>query len=438
MRQAGALITGSRGQNVPDPAAERPPLRVAYMTGEYLRLSPFVFIHREIAALRALGCEIHTFSIRGLRDPGEAVNPEQRSEAEHTYFVLPVSPFRLLATHLSWLLRSPSRYGRALRLAWSIRPPGLRALLLQLAYFLEAALVATRMREEGLTHLHNHFASSSGTVAMLAAEIGGFSYSISEHGPHIFFSPEWWRLDEKFKRALFVCCLSNFCRSQIMMYTPVERWNRLHIVHCGVNPEEYTLRQHTGRGTRLVFTGRLSEMKGLPIVFEAIARLRRDWPDLVLSLAGDGPDRDLLASRIQALGIQDHVRMLGYRSSEQIRDLLRESDVFVLPSFAEGVPVVLMEAMAGGVPVVATRIAGIPELVEDDVSGLLVPPGDPDCLAAAIERLVADAALRDRLGQAGRAVIERDFDTNREAAWLRTIMLRALDGDVASVRPARV
>jgi len=405
------------------------------MTGEYLRLSPFVFIHREIAGLRALGCKIETFSIRGLRDSGEVVNPEQASEAERTYCVLPVSPFRLLAVHFTLIFRSPARYGRALRLAWSTRPPGLRALLLQLAYFLEAGLVATRMRELGITHLHNHFASSSGTVAMLAAELGDFSFSISEHGPHIFFAANWWHLEEKFKRALFVCCISNFCRSQIMMYTPVDRWNRLHIVHCGVDPTEYHPRRHVGRGSRLLFTGRLSEMKGIPILLNAIAALKESWPDLVLELAGDGPDRELIEAEIARLGIGQHVRLLGYQSSEQVRELLRHTDVFVLPSFAEGVPVVLMEAMASGVPVVATRIAGVPELVDDGVSGLLTPPGDSTALVRAIDRLLADGTLRERLARAGRAVIEREFDTRTETAWLRTIMRKALAGDIAPMRP---
>jgi glycosyltransferase involved in cell wall biosynthesis len=405
------------------------------MTGEYLRLSPFVFIHREVTGLRSLGCEIETFSIRGLHDSSEAVNPEQRSEAERTYCVLPVSPFRVASVHLSLLVRSPARYGRALRLAWATRPPGLRALLLQLAYFLEAGLVAARMRELGLGHLHNHFASSSGTVAMLAAELGDFSFSISEHGPHIFFTADWWRLEEKFTRALFVCCISNFCRSQIMMYTPVDRWNRLHIVHCGVDPGEYHVRRHSGRGSRLLFTGRLSEMKGIPILLSAIATLKDSWPELIVDLAGDGPDRGVIEAEIQRLGIAEHVRILGYQSSEQVRELLRHADVFVLPSFAEGVPVVLMEAMASGVPVIATRIAGIPELVEDGVSGLLTAPGDSAALVAAIDRLLSDGALRERLARAGRAVIEGEFDTKSEAAWLHRIMTQALKGEIASIRP---
>jgi glycosyltransferase involved in cell wall biosynthesis len=386
-----------------------------------------MFIYREVDGLRRLGVHVETISIRGLQDASEAVSEEQRTEAAQTYCVLPAPAFRTLATHLGLLLRSPGRYFSALRLAWATRPPGLKALLLQFAYFIEAGLVAARMRERQLTHLHNHFASSSGTVAMLAAELGGFTFSLTEHGPAIFFAPGWWRVDEKFKRALFVNCISHFCRSQIMIYTPPQRWERLHIIHCGVDPAEFTMTRHSGRGSRLLFTGRIAAVKGLPVLFEALAKIKDCWPDVVLSLAGGGPDRALLEQMAARLGIEQHIRFLGYQSAEQVRGLLLETDVFVMSSFAEGVPVVLMEAMATGVPVIATRIAGVAELVEEGVSGYLTPPGDPDMLAQRLETLLSDGALRGRFGVAGRAKVEAEFDIHGEMAKLRDILEAALD-----------
>jgi len=406
------------------------------MTGEYLRLSPFVFIHREVSALRRLGFHVETISIRGLADASEAVNDVQREEAASTFVVLPPSIGRLLGSHARLLWRSPDRWLRALRLAWSTRPPGPAALFRQLAYFAEAGIVAERMRERGLVHLHNHFASSSGTVAMLAAELGGFTFSISEHGPDIFYAPQWWRLDAKFSRALFVACISHFCRSQVLIWTPVERWHRVHIVHCGVEPAEFASRVHHGHGRRLLFTGRLAGVKGVPVLLEALVRLRREHPGVELALAGDGPDRALLEAEAQRLGIADRVRFLGYQSSDHVRSLLQETDVFVLPSFAEGVPVVLMEAMASGVPVVSTRVAGVAELVEHGVSGFVVPPGDVDALAGAIDALLADPELRTRFAAAGRLTIEREFDVRREAAWLGDVLSAALDGAVLPLRPA--
>jgi colanic acid/amylovoran biosynthesis glycosyltransferase len=405
------------------------------MTGEYLRLSPFVFIHREVAALRRLGFHVETFTIRGLADSSEAVNDAQREEAATTFVVLPPAIGRLLGSHARLLARSPDRWLRALRLAWSTRPPGPAALFRQLAYFAEAGVVAERMRERGLVHLHNHFASSSGTVAMLAAEMGGFTFSISEHGPDIFYAPEWWRLDAKFSRALFVACISHFCRSQVLIWTPVGRWHRVHIVHCGVDPAAYTPRIHRGRGRRLLFTGRLAGVKGVPILLEALARFRNEHADVELALAGDGPDRTRLEAEAQRLGVGDRVRFPGYQSSDHVRSLLQETDVFVLPSFAEGVPVVLMEAMASGVPVVSTRVAGVAELVEQGVSGFVVPPGDVVALTDAIDALLADAELRGRFGAAGRRTIEREFDVAREAAWLGEVLSSALDGVVLPLRP---
>lgn len=405
------------------------------MTGEYLRLSPFVFIHREVSALRRQGFHVETFSIRGLADSSEAVNDAQREEAKTTFVVLPPSVARLVGSHVRALVRSPGRWLRTLRLAWSTRPPGPAALFRQLAYFAEAGVVAERMRERDLVHLHNHFASSSGTVAMLAAEMGGFTFSISEHGPDIFYAPEWWRLDAKFSRALFVACISHFCRSQVLIWTPLDRWHRVHIVHCGVDPASYPPRIHRGRGRRLLFTGRLAGVKGVPVLLEALARLRDKHPGVELALAGDGPDRAQLEAEAQRLGLADRVRFLGYQSSDRVRSLLQETDVFVLPSFAEGVPVVLMEAMASGVPVVSTRVAGVAELVEHGVSGFVVPPGDVVGLADAIDGLLADAELRGRLGAAGRRTIEREFDVAHEAAWLGDVLSSALDGVVLPLRP---
>jgi colanic acid/amylovoran biosynthesis glycosyltransferase len=405
------------------------------MTGEYLRLSPFVFIHREVSALRRLGFDVETFTIRGLRDAGEAVNPAQREEADRIFVVLPPSVGRLLGAHARLIRHAPGRWVRALGLAWSTRPPGLAALLRQLAYFAEAGIVADRMHERHLIHLHNHFASSSGTVAMLAAALGGFTFSLSEHGPDIFWAPEWWRLDAKFSRALFVACISHFCRSQVLIWTPVDRWDRAPIVHCGVEPSEYTVRSHHGRGRHLLFTGRLARVKGVPVALAALASLRAHYPDLVLRLAGDGPLRAALEAEARRLGVAECVHFLGYQSSEQVRALLQDTDVFVLPSFAEGLPVVLMEAMASGVPVVTTRVAGVAELVEDGVSGFVVPPGDGEALTRALDTLLGDAELRTRFGAAGRLMVEREFDVGREAAWLGSVFSSALAGAAPGLRP---
>ncbi len=402
--------------------------RIAYMTGEYLRVSPFVFIYREITALREAGIHVETITVRGLPE-SECVSPEQKQERQTTYVLAPFPLVALAKAHGRLKFTSPLRYLRAFRLAMATRQPGFKGLLYQFAYFLEAGLVVEYMRTRGLTHLHNHLGDSSCTVAMLAAALGGFSFSFSLHGPGIFFEPYRWRLDAKLARADFVCCISHFCRSQAMIWTPPDRWDRLHIIHCGVDPALFTTKLHKGNGKRLIFIGRLAAVKGVPILLEAVARLRAEQPDIQLVLAGDGPDRDWLQRKAVERGIADNVRITGYLSQEQVREELSASDIFVMASFAEGVPVVLMEAMASGLPVVATRIAGIAELVDDGISGYLTSPGDVSALVQRIQTLVDDADLRNRMGQAGRNTVETAFNSAKEAEKLREILVSALRKD---------
>jgi glycosyltransferase involved in cell wall biosynthesis len=409
-------------------------LRIAYMTGVYPRATD-TFIQREVAALRQRGVHVQTFS---LRPPGdkEIVGPEQEAEREGTYYVQPPRLLRLIKAHVAMLLGGPGRYLGALRTALLVRAPGLKSLAWQLAYFAEAGVVAHEMRRAGLVHLHNHFSNSSCSVAILVAQMGGTSFSFTMHGPAEFYEPKYWRIDEKIRRARFVACISHFARSQAMVFAPQEHWAKLHVVHCGVSPELFSPARHEGRGKRLLFVGRLAAVKGLPVLLDAFARLAKDRPELKLMLAGDGPDRAKLEAQAKELGVAGRIEFLGYQSQAQVRQLLQNTDVFVMASFAEGVPVVLMEAMAAGVPVVATRVAGVPELVEDGVSGYLVPPAEPGALADNVAALLDDAELRNRLGAAGRAKVEREFNITAEAEKLCQVMTAALGGNISAGAPA--
>ncbi|MCC1491149.1 glycosyltransferase [Cognatishimia sp. F0-27] len=397
--------------------------KLAYLTGEYPRASD-TFIQREVAALRAMGHDVLTCSIR-TTGPEHLVGPEQREEHARTFKVLDAAkrPLALLGAHLRWL-RNPARYASALRLAWKTASKGVMGRLYNLIYFAEAGILAAHLQEHGVTHLHNHIAKSSCTVAMLASALSGIPYSFTIHGPDIFFEPHHWRIDEKTRRARFVACISEFCRSQLMCFADQDDWRRLHIVHCGVDPMRYATAPHTGQ--HVVFVGRLAGVKGLPVLLEALHAL--DMPGLRVSLVGDGPDRAALEAECARLGLADRVSFLGYRSQSEVAELLAEADVFVLPSFAEGVPVVLMEALASGVPVVCTRIAGVAELVEQDQSGVLVPPGDSAALAAAMQRLLADPHLRRLMGAAGQARVREAFAIQTEAARLSMLFEQYQDG----------
>lgn len=407
-------------------------MRIAYLTGEYPRATD-TFIQREVAALREQGIDVFTFSVR--RTGAEhIVGPEQQAEADRTFYILPPNPLNLLLAHLTLLVSSPKRYLQAVKLAWNTHQEGIRGTLYQLFYFLEAGIVAHQIKKRQIQHLHNHFPDSSGTVAMLAAELGGFSFSFTMHGPYIFFEPLRWRLDEKLKRALFVCCISYFCRSQGMIFAPMEQWKRMHIVHCGVDPALFEQVSHHQIGTRLLYTGRLAAVKGLPILLESLVALKTTHANVLLTVVGDGPDRAQLEQMTAQLGLTENVKFVGYQSQAKVRQYMQETDVFVLPSFAEGVPVSLMEALAAGVPVVTTQIAGVSELVENGVSGYLVPPGNTALLAERIAALLADPQLRTQFGAAGRAKIEQEFNIHNEAGWLCQIMMAALEGKVETIR----
>ncbi len=408
-------------------------MKIAYLTGEYPRATD-TFIQREIAGLRKLGLEVFTSSIRRTGSE-HLVGDEQRLEQAATFHVLETArnPLKLLKAHLRQLRDSPAHYVRALRLAISTAPAGLKGLLFNLFYFGEAGLFAEKMREWDVDHLHNHIATSSCTVAMLASELTGTPYSFTLHGPDIFFEPKRWRLDEKIAKARFVSCISHFCRSQAMMFSDPSHWQKLHIVHCGVEPERYASMTKAPGQRSLLFVGRLAAVKGLPVLLDAMRSLSDTG--VTLQVIGDGPDRKALEALSQEYDLTDRVTFLGYRSQSEVSELLANADALVLPSFAEGVPVVLMEAMAAARPVIATQVAGVSELVETGISGLLCPPGDAQAMASAIRHVVEDTKAAERMGEAGRAAVISEFNADIEAARLVTLLDGYFTGQVPALRP---
>ncbi len=390
---------------------------IAYLTGEYPKVS-HTFILREVQALRAAGHEVHTFTARRAH-PKDVVGDDQQAEQARTMSLVETArraPGRVLAAHARALLRDPRGWFSTLALAWRTRPAGGKALLWQLFYFIEAGLLADELKRKGVVHLHNHFANSSCSVAMLTSALSGIPYSFTLHGPAIFFEPMHWRLDEKIARARFVACISHFSRSQAMLFSDQAHWSKLRIVHCGVTPDHYGTKPRESYGKRVVFVGRLAAVKGVPLLLDAFAALREKHPDAHLTIVGDGPDRAALETRAQDM--RDAVTFLGYQPQDAVAGILEEADMLVLASFAEGVPVVLMEAMASRIPVIASQVAGVGELVKDGENGFLVSPGDVITLTDRLDRLLSDPALCADMGRAGRSQVEADFDLHREANWL--------------------
>lgn len=405
--------------------------RLAYLTSLYPAAS-HTFILREVTALRALGFEVETCSMR-RPDAIHLIGPEEEEALGTTFYVVaagrnPVTLFRALGAALA----APGRLVRALGLAWRTAPPGLRGGLKQVFYLAEAMILARHLKARGIGHLHNHFADPSANVAMLTSALSGIPFSYTLHGPAELYEPEKWQLREKTARAAFVVCISHFARSQAMYFSDPAHWPKIHIVHCGVLPERYD-RPAPPRpaGTHLVFVGRLTPIKGLRVLIEAFAEARRTRPDLHLTLIGDGDDRAHLERQAAPLGAA--VTFAGFQSQDGVAAALAAADIFVLPSFAEGLPVVLMEALAAARPVICTQVAGVGDLVEEGVSGFLVPPGDAVTLAERIGRLADDPALRRAMGARGRETVRAEFDVRHEAARLGSLFSGKRPGEI---RPA--
>jgi glycosyltransferase involved in cell wall biosynthesis len=403
-------------------------MRIGYLASHYPAVS-HAFVLREVEALRRLGVEVETFSIHRAPE-SELLSGADRAAAATTFAVIPPRLGDIFGAHFAALTSRPARYIRTLvRALWRARP-GLRGRLWGLFYFAEAMPVWREAERRQVRHLHAQFADVATDVALLVAHFGGdgWSWSMAVHGPVEFYDVHLNRLPEKIRRARFTQAISYFGRSQLMTIAEEDSWDRIHVVRCGVDLSTYSPdgRTQSIGPPQLLCVGRLVHLKGQSLLIEALAGLVSRGLDARLTLVGKGPKRAELEQLARRRGVADRVRFAGAVGQDEIRDIYRSADVFCLPSMAEGLPVVLMEAMALELPVVATRIMGIPELVEEGRTGLLVTPGRLDELTDALARLIADPGLRTRLGRAGRSKVVAEFDVDRSARQLREILAAAL------------
>jgi colanic acid/amylovoran biosynthesis glycosyltransferase len=393
-------------------------LKLAYLINTYPRAS-HSFIRREVQALERLGWEVHRFAMRSALS--ELVDPADIAEDARTEHVLKAGAWGVAKVALGWMVRRPARAFSALRLAWRC---GVAAndRFRHLVYLAEAGVIAQRCYDLRIPHLHAHFGTNSTTVAMLAQALGGPSFSFTTHGPEEFDAPLPLSLPQKLNRAAFAVAISSYGRSQLCRWAALPDWPRIHVVHCGIEPWRFPdPTPLPSGGLHLVAIGRLAEQKGFPLLIEAIALTRETCPDLHLTLVGDGPLRAELEARATALGVQNHITFAGWQDESGVRAALAASTALILPSFAEGLPVVVMEAMAAGRPIIATSIAGVPELVTPDV-GWLVPAGDATALAQAIQTLAqTPPETLLQMGTAARARVLSRHDINTEAEKLTTL-----------------
>lgn len=380
-------------------------MKIAYLVNHYPKVS-HSFIRREILALERRGFQIQRLAMRGWEGP--LPDLEDRLERERTRYVLREGPWALLAPALLALLRSPVRFLAALRLTLKTARESDRSVYYHLAYLAEACRLLPWLTAFGAHRVHAHFGTNSTDVAMLVSALGGPPYSFTVHGPEEFLRPIGLR--QKIRRAAFVVAISSFGRSQLYLWSQQSDWRKIKVVHCGLEESFYKdASPQPAAAPRLICVGRLVAEKGQLLLIEAAAQLARRGVRFELVLAGDGPLRAQLVVLIGKYGLEDRVRITGWISADAVREEMLSARALVQPSFAEGLPVVIMEAMALRRPVLATYIAGIPELVRDGETGWLIPAAAVDELTSAMQSCLAKTPEElQQMGERGyQRVIER-------------------------------
>lgn len=400
-------------------------MHIAYITSIYARASD-TFIRNEVLALRQRGHSVHTFSIRKAEADQDVDQEVAREQASTDYILRNGLPALALAA-LRQTLRAPARMLSTARLAWSTRALGVRGTLLQLVYLVEAAYLAERLRALGVQVLHNHVAENSANVAMLASHLSGIPFSMTVHGPGIFYDPRKWALAAKIERSAFTVCITHFCKSQCMVFVPPAAIAKLHVVRCCAGAPFREVEPLPIPATpRLVCVGRLCPEKGMLVLIEAVAAFVAGGGQCDLRIIGDGPSRPQMEQMIARHSLQQNVQLLGWQGSEAVRREIEQSRALILPSFAEGLPIVVIEALALGRPVISSRINGIPELVNDGVNGWLSTPADVEQLVGVIATACsATPAELEEMGRRGAADVRRLHHLETEIDKLERLLATA-------------
>ena len=397
-------------------------MKLAYLVNTYPRAS-HTFIRREIQALERIAVPVHRFAMRSDRDA--LVDAGDIAEDFRTEHVLEMGLVRLTLTAVLWMATHPASTLAALARAracgarGAAGPSGTGGRLRHMIYLVEAAYIARRCKDLGIGHLHAHFGTNSATVALLARTLGGPQFSFTVHGPEEFDAPLALSLRQKIEGAAFVVAISSFGRSQLCRWVAPAQWEKIKVVHCGIEPDRFPqpVALPAG-GPHLVAVGRFSAQKGFGLLIEAMAIAAPSLPDLRLTLVGDGDLRGQIKGLIDKFGLGPRITLTGWQDESGVRTALDNAQALILPSFAEGLPMVLMEAMANARPVIATAIAGVPELVNRD-AGWTVPAGDAMALATAIHALSQMSPERlAEMGQAARARVFERHDIDHLASAL--------------------
>ena len=376
------------------------------------------FIRREIVALEVEGFVVYRFAMR--RFDGNLVDEADRAENRTTCAPVEAGVFGLAKSLAITALAWPRQWAKSLVTAVRMGLRSERGLIRHLIYLAEACALRRHLAACGARHVHAHFGSNAADIALLCRLLGGPPYSITIHGPEEFDAPRPLSLREKIHHAAFVVAISQYTRSQLCRWCVPEDWSKIHVVYCGLDEDSTppAVLPVPAR-LRLVHVGRLSEQKGQVLLVQAAAQLRSRGVDFELVIVGDGPMRGEVERLIEQFGLESQIRLTGYLSNQDVRQQLQCARALVLPSFAEGLPVAIMESLAQGRPVISTYIAGIPELVEPGVNGWLVPAGAVEPLVNAMaEVLTADPSDLERMGRTGAATVAKQHDISTQVKKL--------------------
>lgn len=383
---------------------------IAYLLSQYPAISHTFFLN-EVLAMRARGFVIETASINSIHPPAAGFPETEMQESQRTFYIKETSKPAILALLIRTLFTHPGVLFRGLGAALRLRPGDIPGMGYALFYLVEAIILGDWMKRKGCTHLHIHFGGSVATVGMLTSIAWKIPYSLTIHGPEEFYDVGPSFLEQKIHLATFVTCISHFCRSQLLKISPVAGWPKFHICRLGVQTKVFAPVPAADRDVlHIVNVGRLHPAKGQMILLNSFRELNRRGINARLSIVGDGTGIDTLRDFIHRNDLEDSVTLHGALSHPATRELLGTADLFVLPSFAEGVPVALMEAMSMEIACISTYVAGIPELIESGEQGLLVPPSSVNALTEAMASLLTDHDRRRMLASAGRRKVLSNYD----------------------------